>query len=144
MESGGSLFWKYFTEKVADELAKHKFAQLIADLKKLDNYDQLKSCSYCFLPTDGSRCSFCKKVYCNRPYYCQGDGSSGLFELNCEKCDQCHKCDICNKNVMSITCDHEITHEEEARYRVKCGHIFCVKHTEGEYYKCLICESEQN
>jgi hypothetical protein len=143
MIEGGSLFWKSFTEKVADEVTKHKFARLIDDLKKLDIYDQLNSCSYCFLPTNGSRCSFCKKVYCDRSYYCQGDKLTGIFSNNCDSCDACHTCDICKVRVTFPCCNLGIP--ITGKHFHKCEHTYCILHEkEKARYKCLICETEQN
>jgi len=130
MFNGGSQFWEWFVNQVADKVAIDPNTRVLNDIKKLyeeNNHENLFSCDHCKLPTD-KQCIVCLDASCGRIYYCQ---STKLFTCNeCGNCKDCHdKCCICSKEgcFEQVSQDHTI-------YLCDCGdqHVYCDDHWNDE------------
>jgi hypothetical protein len=98
MFNGGSQFWEWFTDRVADKVAIDANTRVLQELKELcknNNLNALFLCKYCELPTD-KYCRGCYNGCCRRTYYCH----QVKFTCDiCENCNRCHrKCHICQKS----------------------------------------------
>jgi hypothetical protein len=107
--NGGSLFWKSFVQAVADNVANNTNTRVLNDIKELyktTDYDNVRLCTLCNLPTDAKRCEECLKCYCNRDYACKHE----IITFSCcDECDDCHKCSICDKiNEIKCSCKDDV------------------------------------
>lgn len=109
MESnGGSLFWQWFAEQVANHVINNTNTRVLNDIKELYRTvhpNNIRSCDKCGLPTDAQQCVKCTECYCDRDYACKHE----KFTLSCcDTCDKCHDCSICEKkNVLMCSCENK-------------------------------------
>jgi hypothetical protein len=131
MFNGGSQFWEWFVNQVAQKSSVH--ARVIEDIQTLCKTSQthnISLCNMCTLPTNMRECNGCFVTYCGRDYFCKSD-KKGVFscEINCSDCDNCHgKCCICGVISCLICTDHDIQ-------IFMCSNITCENHCYCEIHK---------
>jgi len=135
MFNGGSQFWEWFTDRVADKVAKHELMQLIQDVQQSEG----DKCSFCHLPSNEIKCPSCNDCYCLRDHFCKPETNNIKLPFACDSCKCCvichDKCCVCGV-IGCVGCDsHEISLSMCPSKTCKF-HFYCLEHREEALKLC--------